>query len=299
MEPPRKLTYDQLVEGMAPFVHFPEVENEMRVEKRTRVLEAESSVGFSPSSTGNVTDVLRVLDIQTTKEYKARLSLLLATCGGSLEALDRVCAVITPDTRTWAQRRRSPTATRTIAQFLLNPTDFDGVPWFTAERFRLPANWVDLMSSNIAAGVHQSLQSLYNTKTGFALETAIGSVVEVAGYSWAKGYVGFVDGREVDVAVPDVRLPRVLIMSSYNLTTASSQSRRVTAQRSMYDEIRAYNTVRAQFSDPDVQLINVLDGGGWLSRQSDLRQMHLHCDYAFAHSQLDQISDVLEYHMEL
>ncbi len=299
MKQPAKLEFEQLTADMETFLHFPDVENAMKDEKRRRIQEANVSGSFADPSDGPVAKILSVLSAGNTDEYKTRMKYLLATSGGSLEALDRVCAEICPDVDTWAKRWRSRDATKTIAEFLYNPTEFESIPWFVAEQFRLPDQWVEMMRANLSGQIHRSLRSLYSTKTGLALETSIGKIVEGAGYTWNKGFVKFVDDKEVDVSVPDLELPRVLIMASYNLTTSSAQSERARAQQSMYEKLRTYNSTRAQAKSPDVQLVNVIDGGGWISRDSDLQEMHRHCDYAFAFKQLGRLPDVLHYHMKI
>ena len=297
MQPPSKLTYDQLREGMSPFLHFPDIEKEMQIEKRTRIQQADVSTQFPTTDPGNADDIIRILSVGTAREYQDRLKLILATTQGSLEALDRVCMVICPEQTTWSQRRQSDTATREIADFLIDPTETDEIPWYTATRFRLPTDWITRMRTNIAGDIHISLQSLYNTKTGLALEASIGEVVTQSGYQWEKGFVTIVDEKEVDVVVPGITLPRVLIMSSYNLTTASSQSQRAREQKAMYDQVHAYNSSRTRRREPDVQLINVIDGAGWLARGRDLEEMHQHCDYALSFRQLDLLPEILYYHM--
>lgn len=282
---------------MVPFLHYSDVERRIQAEKQNRIDTAEQVAAyFLLEPQGDINDIETILSVDSTSEYRERLKLILATTKGSLEALDRVCMVICSEARTWAQRRSSAEATRAIAQFLSNPGE--PIPWYTAERFRLPSDWLGRMRSNLAAEIHESLQSLYSTSYGFALEAVIGSIVEREGYTWEKGAVTLVDEKEVDVAVPDLLLPRVLIMSSYSLTTASSQSQRAREQQKMYEDVRRYNESRGQSNQPNVQLINVIDGGGWMSRVQDLRMLYQYCDYALAAGHLeDQLPTILHYHM--
>ena len=104
--------------------------------------------------------------------------------------------------------------------------------------------------------------------------------------------------KEVDVAVPNLQSPRVLIMSSYNVTTASAQSTRAREQQKMFEDVRRYNESRGQREQPDVQFINVIDGGGWLSRVRDLQIMHQYCNYALAAGHLEgHLPGILHHHM--
>ncbi len=297
MEAPRKLSFDELLAEMSPFLHFPEVESEIQSVKLARVEQAAAKTRFSPNEYGSIDDAVRMLTVSRVEDFKDRLKLILATTQGSLEALDRVCMVICPDQKSWAQRRNSNTSIRTIVEFLNEPSRYEDIPWYIAERFRLPPDWLGLIRLNMAAAIHKSLQASYGTKMGLALEAYIGSVVEGAGYRFEKGRVEIVDDKEVDVVVPEVRLPRILIMSSYNLTTASGQSTRAREQQAMYERVRAYNLTRSRRQEPNVQLVNVIDGGGWIARRNDLKEMHLHCDYALSFSQLVLLPYILDFHM--
>ncbi len=283
---------------MLPFLLCPEIEDEMKQEKQARIKEAEQVASSYPSQKfmSDADQVLSILSVDTADEYKKRLKLILAITQGSLEALDRVCMVICPSEDTWAKRRKSSAATKAIARFLSNPTDNAFIPWFIAERFRLPRDW---RKKSSVSEIHNSLQSLYSTKYGFFLEKVIKTIVEREGYRCEKGAVDIVDQKEVDVVVPEIRQPRILIMSTYNLTTASSQSTKAREQQKMYEEVHRFNNLRKQDKEPNVQLVNVIDGGGWLSRSKDLLAMHKHCDYALATNHLEaHLPPILGYHMK-
>lgn len=294
---PSKLSFNDLVDGIVPFLHFPAVETEIKNEKKQRLQDAEKTVVDSESYE-NLDRLMYILDTNTAKEYENKLSLILGTTtDGSLEALDRVCMVLCPDHESWAKRFHSKEATRTIVSFLVNPELYENIPWFTAERFRLSPDWDSRLRSNMSRGIHKSLKPLYGTKLGLALEKRIHKTVTDAGFTCGKGPVSCVDEKEVDVAIPNIRQPRVLIMSSYSLTTSSAQTGRAGEQKSMYEYVCRHNSGRARYDEPDIQLVNVMDGGGWLARRNDLKIMHQHCDYALAASQLHTLPDILHYHM--
>ena len=285
---PVKQTYEELMEGMSPFLCFEHVEEEMRREKQRQLIKAGR---FSESN--NIRDILNT---DNGKEYEERLKLVISATHGSLEVLDRVCMVICPEQTSWMQRCNSAEASKTIADFLMDPDRYPAIPWYIRERFAIPLNWKERMSDGELYG---SLQPLYNAKIGLALESEIVKTVKKAGYSNDKGLVSLVDQKEVDVIVPDINKPRILIMSSYNLTTSSAQSQRAREQKAMYEEIRRYNDRRDQSNIPDIQLINVIDGGGWLARKRDLEVLHQHCDYALAAGQLGMLVQILNRHMNL
>ena len=129
------------------------------------------------------------------------------------------------------------------------------------------------------------------------LENEIGNIVSAVGHPHEKGKVGIVDSKEVDIAIPDTETPRILIMSSYQLTTGSSQGSKANEQLRMYQDVRSHNSSRNQRNNPDVLFINVIDGGGWLARPNDLQTMWHECDYCFSLSSLDGLRDVLQHYL--
>jgi len=117
------------------------------------------------------------------------------------------------------------------------------------------------------------------------------------GFSSEKGAVGIVDDKEVDIAVPDTANPNIIIMSSYQLTTSSSQTSKANEQMGMYEDVGIHNRGRSQRDKTDVAFVNVIDGGGWLARSRDLQTMWQGCDYCFAHSNLAELRAVLNHYM--
>ena len=236
MAKPAKLTLGQLKQGMRVFLNFPQVEAEVEKAKAARIDAAAAFVNQADDAEpGTADDIVTLLAVDNTKDYVERLKLLIAASAGSLEVLDRVCMVICPEQTTWSRRRQSASATRAIADFLINPDAVAEVPRYIQERLRLPADFRNRVQSNIAREVHSSLQSLYNTRSGFAVENAINGVVRQTGYTCEKGQVALVDNKEVDTVIPGLKLPRILIMASYQRTTASSQSQRAREQQTMYE----------------------------------------------------------------
>lgn len=60
----------------------------------------------------------------------------------------------------------------------------------------------------------------------------------------------------------------------------------------MYDDLQTHNR-RARGKRDQVLMVNVIDGGGWLSRKSDLEKIWVNSDYAFACSQMAQLREMV------
>ena len=295
---PEKLPYDDLVNCMSPFLQFSDVESVMKRTKKEQTADTRKIIVELNDKESDVFNIEKILNVGTAVEYEKRLKVVLSLAAGSLELLDRVCMVICPEQKTWAKRFTTESARREITTFLTDPSKHEQIPWFVLERFRLPDKWYTMIRPRLIVDIHMKLRSAYGTKMGLALESRIGEVVKNAGYRYEKGIVSLVDDKEVDVVVPTLKIPRILIMSSYNLTTSSAQSQRAREQKAMYEEVCRYNSGRARAQEPPVQLINIIDGGGWITRPNDLRIMHQFCDYILPYKLLHKLPSILRYHME-
>ena len=233
------------------------------------------------------------------RDTEERLKVIVGFSHGSVEKVKRIYEAMFPGV-SWSMLRYDPSVRRRIASFLIYQNDLEVfVPPFIRSNFLLPDNWIDLLQDRdyLKAVVQGSMQSKYAVNTGEALEREVRIVLEDAGFEHSKGPVSIVDDKEVDVAVPSTTEPHILIMSSYQLTTSSSQSSKANEQLRMYQDVRSYNSSRSQRNKPDVIFVNVVDGGGWLARPNDLQTMWRECDYCFSSSSLGRLYDVLSYHL--
>ena len=96
--------------------------------------------------------------------------------------------------------------------------------------------------------------------------------------------------KQIDAAVPDLTDPQVIIMVSYMETTSSSQSSRSTEQLEMFHRIASHNVQNRT----NKAFVNVIDGGGWLARESSLLKMYQGCNYCLSINMLDQLDEIVE-----
>ena len=78
-----------------------------------------------------------------------------------------------------------------------------------------------------------------------------------------------------DVLIPSSKNPCIVIMSSYQETTASNQTVKARDMLACFHKIQEYNINYHK----NVLFINFADGGGWLARRSDLRKLYESCHY--------------------
>lgn len=281
---------------MQAFLDFPDVEQSLQKEVEQTV----NKILLSKAQNGgrNPVDVLTDY-LDAGSDTEDRLKIIVGFSRGSVEKVKRIYEAMFPGV-SWSMLRYDPSVRRRIASFLIYQNDLEVfVPPFIRRNFFLPENWIELLQDKayLQAIVQGNMQSKYAVRIGEALEAETRRVVDKAIYSHEKGAVSIVDDKEVDIAVPNVSEPQVLIMSSYQLTTSSSQSSKANEQLRMYQDVRSYNSSRGQRNMPDVLFVNVIDGGGWLARPNDLQTMWRECDYCFSLASLDGLRDVLRYYL--
>lgn len=264
---------------MQVFVSFDEVEREFSklVDKTMQ------NILLTEAKNGERKQADVIFDYLNHKEWETRLKTIVGLSGGSVERLKRVCDAILP-TGKREDIGRDAKVRRAVADFLSNPQNYSAVPPFIRSCFYLPTGWVQILrdEQQIKALALNSLQSKYAVQIGFAQEKRIVQVVSKLGLAYSKGRVEMVDNKEVDVVIPNANEPVVLIMSSYALTTSSSQSSRANEQAKMYENIQTHNRRR----DANVKLLNVIDGGGWLARANDLNKILRYSDRNFSNYDL-------------
>ena len=296
MAEPRKLTLEELREGMQVFLDFPDVEQALQQEVEQTV----NKILLSKAQNGgrHPTDVLTEY-LDAGRDTEERMKVIIGFSRGSLERVKRIYESMFPG-ESWTRLRYDERIRRRIATFLIDPEAAEVyVPDFIKKSFFLPDNWIELLQDGdyLQAIVQGNTQSKYAVSIGDALEEEVRRVAAYSGFSQEKGSVSIVDDKEVDVAIPNASEPQILIMSSYQLTTSSAQSSKANEQLRMYQDVRNHNSSRGQRNKPDVLFINVIDGGGWLARPNDLQTMWRECDYCFPSSDLDRLQEVLHHYL--
>ena len=286
-----KLAFDKLLENMQHFLSFPDVEADMDKLIKQRLREARLAM---PSRRG-VANADIIADFLKEDKDERNLKMLITLSGGSLERLKRIVSFLFPGTSLKAVKTNEEIRQR-VAEFLADPDKETSIPPFIRQGFALPENWAELLKNGpyMETAIRSALVAQYSVSIGFKLEEEIASVIEGLGLDYKKGSVFAVDNKEVDLAIPNLESPQILIMSSYHLTTSSSQSERASAQQAMYDRLQTWNRSRSQSANPDgCKFINVIDGSGWIDRRKDLEHLWRNCDYCFTHQTLSKLREVV------
>ena len=267
MRKPDKQSYKQLVRATSHFLNFEEVEIEIerKIEALSRGLQLQA-----PQNGRIQKEILTgYLAVNNKDEAKNRIRFLLSITGGSYERFKRLYEAEWPH-KTVADFWKDNETLPIIVGLLLGEQSIQTeLPKFVKRFFILPDDWLDrlqdpILTTNLVAS---KLTSKYSVAVGNALEKAFRKVVATITPHYTKGKVRIVDNKEVDIAIPNTTEPEILIMCSYNLTTSSSQSSRANEQILMYDELQKHNRRTRTNGGKKAILVNVLDGGGWISRK--------------------------------
>lgn len=295
-------TFDEFVRTCTPLVKFPEFEDTMR----QRVCEIVSRLlGFDYESddAGSLVSFMRA-DLDFFK-------VLLKMGNLSQEKFRRVISAQRfargDFGNEWSVRqihnriRRDDAFALTIAAMFIegrrNPL-VEHVADFYLDQLAFPEKWANLLQDeDFAARIaREMLSGEYSDKKGDHVEDVVAEslaeALEPAGASFEKGRVKFV-GKEVDLAVPGVEDPEIMVMVSYTETTSSTQNQRATEQETMFNVINTWNSRNRTGK----VLVNVVDGGGWLARRNSMEKMYEYSHYCLNLRTLGCFVPIVERHL--
>lgn len=316
-KPPEKISLHDLTNAMSVFLDFPDKEREhaLAIEKQVETICSISmSADFKNTAHSPAEKVSQFLAQGVDKkELEAKpIEIIIGLSNGSKERLKRICRHIF-QTEDLVEIIRDPQRRKYLAQFLTNPEassmatidevheKFQNIPPNIRREFELPSNWTNLIVDKdyLRKQARKMKASQYSVTVGRGLEEKIRNRINYWGFSCEEKEIkmGIVSNKKVDIVVPDKEIPRILIMSSYNITTSSAQSSRSREQETMFKKIRDYNEARENSNKPDIIFVNFVDGGGWLARPSDLEDMHKNCHYCFSYSNLDMLKQILNFYI--
>ena len=294
---PQKITLENLKARMKVFLDFPQVEDSLQDDIERTV----NQIMLSKVQNGGRPPLDVMTDyLDAGRDSEDRLKFIIGLGGGSLEKMKRVYAAMFGNEAISAIKN-DETIRRRVAAFLITPQAEDVfIPSFIRNSFFLPPGWMQQLQDKeyLKSVARNLMQSKYAVGMGVALEESFRAAVAECGGESQKGEVAIVDNKEVDIAIPTLELPRILIMSSYQLTTSSSQSSKANEQARMYQGVQTHNRLRRQQDYPETLFVNVIDGGGWIVRPRDLKSMWRECDYCFSHACLDDFKAMLSHHLQ-
>lgn len=154
--------------------------------------------------------------------------------------------------------------------------------------------------------IENKYNSRFSNKKGYFVEDfVIGKVFKKKDLSYEKGKIVNLEkyyGRkkqdrnpDIDLVYPSLKQPILCIESSYNLTTASGQTKKIDSNHELYIALKRYSKETNQ----EIIFINFVDGAGWIARgKSDLERFYDNCDYIINYQNLNELEKIIEYYRE-
>ena len=175
------------------------------------------------------------------------------------------------------------------------------IPGFYLSNFSIDATTMGRIANDddIRRLVRQGYEGKYNNKIGDSFYNRIYQYVkrlcDVEGLTSVSKENCPLAGRVIPIAIPDAQHPRILIDVTYGITTSSAQTKYAEKTEALCNILREKN-----YQKPDnerIVYINVLDGVGWVARQSDLNKIHRSSDYLVNLNTLGTIDEIIDYYM--
>ncbi len=150
--------------------------------------------------------------------------------------------------------------------------------------------------------VKRGLSGNYNNKLGDSYFSAITKMIisycKIRGLTWktktsiqSNGDQGHV----VALVVSDAAIPRVVVDLAYAITTSSSQTKYAKSIEDVYCSIRQSNAGKDE-CDKCVFVL-VVDGAGWVARQSDCHRLYRCADYCINLNNISKVEQILDYYL--
>lgn len=168
------------------------------------------------------------------------------------------------------------------------------IPRFILHDFRIDNDVVKRLSSEdyIRNLVKDKITTEYNNKYceiyHARLKKAIDEIVLSYGLSWGKIAIPNI-GKDIEAVS---YLGKFLIINhQFNLTTSSGQS----------EYYR--NTIQPLFAksrtNPEVNIVNILDGAGWIGRSSDFKKVYTDCHYYCNLKSISLLNGIIKEHFNI
>lgn len=303
----RKLTFQEVWESSTIFFVDDDLEDEID-EKVARLLH----LSQSPHITGGQGERTRANIISFLQENPDSLDVILRDIGLSDEKFMRIISLLRKIGRIsgrfdneWGmtkikrQLENEPIFLEIVAELLLDgKRDAELVTY-------IPRFYLDKLNYREIGTISQALREvhykestigMYGARKGHKVEARIQAELNTIK---AKYGVGYEKGRsrfinvDIDFALPTVRDPWVIIMSSFQETTSSGQTTKARDMRAAYTRI---NDSNSRFGENRV-FVNFVDGGGWLARKRDLERLVNECHYFLNLHHLDMLEAIILTHI--
>ena len=134
--------------------------------------------------------------------------------------------------------------------------------------------------------VRYNVRGAYKASKSNNAEILLEAILEEHGYEFERGQLPNVS-REMDFIIPNKNRPKVIVESSYVVTTSSAMGDKAKTEIAVAKEIQSYYEYAT--------FVGFVDGIGWLARQNDLKRLLSAFDnvFTYAPEELDRFIEFL------
>ena len=304
---PHSLSIADFIKTATMFYIDPELEKEFEdavnknvCEIKKELLQITTEEGLQnyirtqPRSLDRITSILNISD----EKFKRIITMLriqkgyIPTSEWSLDSLR-------------SQMLASPEWMSIVCNLLMNGkniNEYHGfIPDFYLSNFSIDATTIGRLANDddIRRLVKKAHEGKYSNRLGDSFfKTVSKSIIgkcEKTGLTYAiRESVPFAR-KKISISIPDAKSPRLMIDVSYCITTASVQSKQAKEAETICNKLRDYNFGK---TDKEKKLyISIMDGAGWVARQSDLSKIHRCSDYLINLKSIEMMDDIIDYYL--
>ena len=102
-------------------------------------------------------------------------------------------------------------------------------------------------------------------------------------------------GKKISISIPDAKHPRIMVDVTYGITTSSTQSTFANTVEKICSNLREKNFGKSD--NERILYISVIDGAGWVARQSDLNKIYRCSDYLINLKSIGMMDAIIEYYL--
>lgn len=203
------------------------------------------------------------------------------------------------------QMLESPEWMSTICNLFMRGRDMEEyqstIPNFYLTNFSIDATTIGRLASDddIRRLVKKGYEGKYNNKLGDSFFNKVSKTIidkcKKTGLTYSvKEVVPFAE-KQIGIAIPDVKNPRLMIDVTYGITTSSAQTKLAKDAEVIRGKLRERNIGK---SDKEKKLyISIVDGAGWVARQADLNKLHRYSDYLINLKNIEMMNDIIDYYL--
>lgn len=302
MNKPANISYDELIKTITMFWIDKTLEESINSEVERFVTELETKLTKIGTKEG-----LR----EYIRSDKSSLGNILGLMEISEEKFKRIISMLRRDRKFVFSTEWSLDKTRSVlmeqeafmddvCELLLNGANSDRfkrkIPDFYRNGFIIDDSILSRLSdrTELARLAKKQLDVKYNNSVANAVARKIEETVkftcDLEGLTLVRNKEVEALNRSYCIAIPNAQKPRVLIDYSYNITTSSTQSRYAEKVKSTRESIAN--------SGLKIITINVIEGAGWVGRQSDLRQIYDNSDYTLNVANIGLVDQIIRFALE-